>query len=428
MKYSIRLIGLNNIRILFFLPLFLYLISIAGCEKFRLLSNVSPIRIGILHSQTGTMAISENPVIDATLFAVEKLNNQNGVLGRKVVPVIADGASDWPTFAHQAERLIVDEKVSVVFGCWTSASRKTVKPIIEKYNHLLFYPVQYEGLEESKNIVYTGAAPNQQIIPATKWCFDNLGKRIFLVGSDYVFPRTANEIIKDQVRALKGEIVGERYLLLGSRNVSGIISEIKQKHPDVILNTINGDSNLAFFTALRDANIWPGDIPTMSFSIAENELRALGADKLSGDYACWNYFQCIKNESNKKFVREFKEKFGADRTLSDPMEAAYFGVLLWAQAVEEVGTENVNEVRKTLANQSFNAPEGMVYINSENRHTWKSVRIGKIHTDGQFEILWSSNNPIRPVPFPISRTRSEWNDFLDKLYNSWGQKWANPGN
>ncbi|MEO7931743.1 MAG: urea ABC transporter substrate-binding protein [Chthoniobacterales bacterium] len=385
-----------------------------------------PIKVGILHSLTGTMAISETSVRDATLLAIEELNARGGVLGRRIEPVVADGRSDWPTFAREAERLITQERVAVVFGCWTSASRKTVKPVFEKHNHLLFYPVQYEGLEQSPNIIYLGATPNQQIIPAVKWSFDHLGKRFFLVGSDYVFPRTANAIIKAQVLALGGEIVGEEYLRLGSRDVTGVVQKIEQTQPTVILNTINGDSNVAFFEALRRAGITPAQIPTVSFSLAEDELRHMDARTMAGDYAAWNYFQSVDSPENRSFVKAFRTRYGQNRVTDDPMEAAYFGVQLWARAVTAAGTTDVPEVRKALRNQSLAAPEGIITIDAATQHTWKVVRIGKIRVDGQFEIVWSSNDPIRPIPYPAFRSRSEWDAFLVEMQNGWGGAWASP--
>lgn len=385
------------------------------------------IKIGILHSLTGTMSISENPVKDATLLAVKEINDAGGLLGKQIEVVIRDGKSDWPTFAAEAEKLISGDKVSVVFGCWTSASRRTVKPLFEKHNHLLFYPVQYEGIETSPNIIYTGAAPNQQIIPAVKWAFDNIGKKFFLVGSDYVFPRTANAIIKDLVNASKGQIVGEEYILLGSDDVEEVVKKIIAAKPDVILNTINGDSNLAFFTALRAAGITPDKVPTISFSVAEQELQAMGAATFEGDYAAWNYFQSIDSSKNYDFVAKFKKAYGEKRVTDDPIEAGYFGVHLWAKAVIDAGTADVKEVLKTLPKQSYEAPEGMVFIDGENNHTWKIVRIGKIQANGQFEIVWSSEKPIRPVPYPIYRTKEEWNEFLINMYKGWGETWANPG-
>ncbi|MEL6546690.1 MAG: urea ABC transporter substrate-binding protein, partial [Myxococcota bacterium] len=308
----------------------------------------APIKVGILHSLSGTMAISEKPVVDATLLAIEEVNEKGGVNGRKLEAVIADGKSDWPTFAKEAQRLISEENVSVIFGCWTSASRKTVKPVFERLDHLLFYPVQYEGLEQSPNIVYTGAAPNQQIIPAVKWSFDNLGKKFFLVGSDYVFPRTANAIIRDQLAALGGEIVGEEYLLLGSKDVQSVVDAVVAAKPDVILNTINGDSNVAFYKALRKAGVSPKDVPSMSFSIAEPELQSMNVSSMIGEYTAWNYFQSAKGDANASFVRKFKEKYGADRVTSDPLEAAYFGVHLWAQAAGAAKSPAPADVRRAI--------------------------------------------------------------------------------
>jgi urea transport system substrate-binding protein len=386
-----------------------------------------PILVGVLHSLTGTMAISEKSVVDATLLAIEEINAEGGLLGRKIEPVVVDGRSDWPTFASEAERLISQEKVSAVFGCWTSASRKTVRPIFEKHGHLLFYPVQYEGLEQSPHIVYTGATPNQQILPAVRWCFENIGKKFFLVGSDYVFPRTANAIIRDQLRSLHGEVVGEEYLLLGSSEVQDAVQKIVVAEPDVILNTINGDSNVAFFRELRAAGITPEKIPTMSFSIAEDELRMLGLETMVGDYASWNYFQSITSEENTQFVRRFQEKYGRQRVTDDPMEAAYVAVHLWARAVREAGTDDVGEVREAVANRRFRAPEGTVYVDPRNNHLWKTARIGRVTAEGQFAIVWTSEKPIRPDPYPGYRSASQWLEFLDALYRGWGESWANPG-
>ncbi len=386
----------------------------------------APIKVGVLHSLTGTMAMSEKAVVDATLMAIEELNEGGGLLGRKVEAVVADGRSDWPTFAREAERLITQQKVSVVFGCWTSASRKTVKPVFERLGHLLFYPVQYEGLEQSPNIVYTGAAPNQQIIPAVKWAFDNLGKRFFLAASDYVFPRASNEIIRDQSTALGAQIVGEHYVPLGSRKVQRLVQKIVEAQPDVILNTINGDTNVAFFKALRRAGITPARIPTMSFSVAENELKTMGAADMVGDYAAWNYFQSLRSAENKRFVARFKRRNGDHRVTNDPMEAAYLGVHLWARAVREAQTVKVAMVRAALSDQTFRAPEGMVYVDANTNHTWKRARIGRIKKDGQFRIVWSSQKPIQPVPYPASRSRIAWDDFLGGLYRGWGQRWASP--
>ena len=409
----------------------LFLLTMAAIAIVALTSRSTrqPIRVGILHSDSGTMAISERSVRDATMLAIEQINARGGVLGRQLKPVILDGESDPATFRSTAEKLIVDHNVAVVFGCWTSATRKTVRPIFEQHDHLLFYPVQYEGLEQSPNIVYTGAAPNQQILPAVKWCVDRLNARKFyLVGSDYVFPQTANTIIETQVNALGGKIVGEQYLLLGSNDVKAIVADIESTRPDVILNTINGDSNVAFFRELRRSGITPEVIPTVSFSIAEDELRSMDAASMAGDYAAWNSFQSIASEENNDFVQSFKQRYGEDRVTDDPMEAAYFGVHLWAQTVQDGETFAPAEVRRNLANQSYPAPQGIVSIDPENQHTWKTVRIGRILDDGQFDIVWTSEYPVRPVPFPIYQSKTQWRAFLKGLYTEWGNQWANSAN
>lgn len=385
-----------------------------------------PIKVGVLHSLSGTMAVSERNVADATLFAIEELNRRGGVLGRKVEPVVVDGRSDWAVFAAAAERLITQDKVSVVFGCWTSACRKTVRPVFEKRDAVLFYPVQYEGLEQSPNIVYTGAAPNQQIIPAIKWTLDHLGQRLFLVGSDYVFPRTANKIIAAQTAALQGEVVGEAYAPLGSQDFDAIVTAIRQSQPDVILNTINGDSNLGFFKALRAVGITPDKIPVMSFSLAESEVKAIGPAMLEGDYAARNYFQSVDTPENHAFVNGFRDRYGPASVTTAPMEAAYFGVMLWAKAAEEAGSPDFRNFRATIKGQSMAAPGGTVTIDPLTQHTWKTVRIGRIQADGNFQILWDSQRPVRPVPFPSFLPRGDWLQFLDQLYLGWNGNWQAP--
>jgi urea transport system substrate-binding protein len=385
-----------------------------------------PIKVGVIHSRTGTMAISEKPVIDATLFAIEELNAKGGVLGRRVEAIVEDGASDWPTFALKAKKLITQDKVCTLFGCWTSASRKTVKPIVEKHNHLLFYPLQYEGLEQSPNIVYTGAAPNQQIIPAVKWCCPYLKKkRLFLVGSDYIFPRAANAIIRDHAAQLGGDIVGEEYVPLAGTDMERVISKIKARKPDMILNTINGDSNVAFFRALRKAGFSSEKLPTMSFSISEEELSSLSAREVEGDYAAWNYFQSIDSPENEDFVRRFHARF-PERIVSDPMEAAYIAVNLWAQVVQSAGDDDVNAIRQAINDQSFNAPEGKVTIDPKTHHISKFIRIGKITKNGRFEVVYHSDTALEPIPYPATRPKGEWDALVSDLNILWGGQWANP--
>jgi len=396
-------------------------------ESLVILDSDNPIKIGILHSLSGTMAISESVVVDSVLLAVEEINDRGGILGREVVPIIKDGQSNWDIFANEAENLIVDDEVNVVFGGWTSASRKTMKPVFEEFDHLLFYPVQYEGLESSPNIIYTGAAPNQQVLPAIDWASKELGNKFFLVGSDYIFPRSAGEIMKAKILEIGGSVVGEEYKILGEKDFTDVVDKIIASNPDVILNTINGDSNIEFFKELRLRGITSDAIPTVSFSIAESEIKLIGAKSMQGDFASWNYFQSIKNENNQKFVKSFQEKYGSNRVVADPMEAGYVGVYLYAKAVESVGSTDIIKVRETLKGLTLNAPEGVVGIDPENNHLSKIIRIGQILPDGQFKIVSSSEQPIKAKPYPDYKTKDQWNSFLDNLYNQWDKSWANPG-
>jgi urea transport system substrate-binding protein len=405
------------------------LAMVAGLVWFgldRLLVDRSPIVVGILHSQTGSMAVSEKSMIDAEVLALEEINQAGGLLGRQVRWVIADGASDWPTFARQAEKLIRDDKARVVFGCWTSASRKSVLPVFEAADHLLVYPMAYEGLEQSPNIVYVGASPNQQITPAVQWCHDTLGaRRFFLVGSDYIWPHCVNAIISDQLTGLGDERVGEIYIPFGSTDVDAAVRAIVAAKPDVVLSSVVGDSALAFAKKLRAAGIRPEQMPVMTFAIGENELRTTARDDFAGNYAAWNYFQSIDRPENQAFVRIFKARYGSDRSTSDVIEASYNSVKLWAQAVREAGTTDVRQVRNALRQQSLNAPEGIIVVDPATQHTWRPVSIGRIRPDGQFDIVWTSRTAVRPVPFPISRSRQEWEAFVDKLHRDWGGQWEN---
>jgi urea transport system substrate-binding protein len=387
-----------------------------------------PIRVGILHSRTGPTKISEESMIDAEVMALKEINAAGGLLGGRLLEgVIADGQSDWPTFAREAQRLIDQENVSVIFGCWSSASRKSVKSVVEQKAHLLIYPMAYEGLERSSHIVYTGAAPNQQVIPAVSWCFQQLkARKFFLVGTDYVWPHCVNEIIKDELKALGAECVGESYILFGSAAVEESVAAIAKAAPDAIISTVVGDSNEPFYRGLQAARILPARTPVLSFCIAEDELRKLPVQVMVGDYAAWDYFQSIDRPENRAFVQRFKALYGADRVTSDAIAAAYNSVYLWAQAVAEVETDQVADVIKAIGRQSLNAPEGIVSVDEETQHTWRPVSIGRIRGDGQFDLVWNSDKPIRPIPYPPSRTQSEWESFLDSLYRGWGG-WANPG-
>jgi urea transport system substrate-binding protein len=386
-----------------------------------------PIRIGVLHSQTGTMAISERPVIDATLLAVNEINEAGGLLGRPVEAVLADGQSEESVFAREAEKLIRQERVSALFGCWTSASRKAVVPVVERNDHLLFYPVQFEGLEESPNVVYCGPIPDQQILPALRWLVGFQGKRRwFLVGSDYVFPVTANAIIRDEAAARACQIVGEEYLPLGSANVAGLVQRIKDSKPDLIVNTINGDTNIAFFRALRSAGIRSRDIPTVSFSISEEELSALGQGEAAGDYAAASYFMCSDTPQNKEFLSRFARAYGDGRRVTDAMATAYTAVHLWAMAVNAAGSDDCRAVRQAVKGQEYESPKGDVRIDPSTLHSVQTARVGQVDDSGTLTEVYFSPRPIAPTPFPPSRTKSEWLSFLDALTRRWGGRWSNP--
>ena len=403
------------------------IITLAWLGFDRLLNDRSPIIVGILHSQTGPMAVSELSMIEAEVLALEEINAEGGLLGRPVKWIIADGASDPPTFAKQADRLISKDDACVIFGCWTSASRKGVLPVVEAAGHLLVYPMAYEGLEQSPNIVYTGAAPNQQITPAVQWCHEKLGaRRFFLVGSDYVWPHCVNAIIGDQLAALGAEKVAEAYIPFGSMDVAAAVRAIVETKPDVVLCSVVGDSAIAFAQALRQAGVDPVKTPVLTFALGENELHAMPLGSMVGNYASWSYFQSIDRPENVQFVNAFKARYGRDRTVQDVMETAYFSVKLWAQAVREADNTDVRPVRYALRRQSMNAPEGTIAVDPQTQHTWRPVSIGRIRTDGQFEIVWRSQTLVRPVPFPSSRSRDVWEKFVLDLYHDWGGQWIAP--
>jgi urea transport system substrate-binding protein len=357
------------------------------------------VSVGILHSLSGTMAISSIPVKDAELLAIDEINANGGLLGKEIKAIIEDGGSDWALFAKKAKKLLEEDKVVSIFGCWTSSCRKAVLPVVEKYHGLLWYPVQYEGLESSPNIFYVGATANQQIIPAVNWLLKNKGKKFFLVGSDYVFPKVANEIIKEQLKTEGGTLVGEEYAPLGRTDFSEIINKIKKEKPQVVFNTLNGDSNIAFFKQLHDAGITPENTAVMSVSIAEEEVQKIGVPFLAGHYVAWNYFQTIDVPENKKFVEAYQAKYGKDRVTADPIAAGYTAVYLWALAVKKANSFDIDKIKAAAKNLEFNSPEGKVKIDGDNQHVYKIARIGEIMSDGQIKEVSNSYETIKPDPF-----------------------------
>ncbi|MDT0269791.1 urea ABC transporter substrate-binding protein [Streptomyces sp. DSM 44915] len=357
------------------------------------------IKVGLLNSLSGTMAISEVTVRDALLLAIEEINADGGVLGKQIEPISEDGASDWPTFAEKSEKLIQQDQVAAVFGCWTSASRKAVLPVFEQNGSLLFYPVQYEGLEQSPNIFYTGATTNQQIVPALDYLAEAGVESLYLVGSDYVFPRTANRIIRAYAEEHGIEILGEEYAPLGSTEFATIANKVEQAGADAVFNTLNGDSNVSFFSEYAATGLTAETMPVLSVSIAEEEVKSIGAENLEGQLTSWNYYQTTEGAANEEFVAAFQERYGADRPTSDPMEAAYTSVHLWAAMVEEAGSFEVADVRAAADGITFEAPEGTVTVDGETQHLHKTARIGRIGADGLITEVWSSEEPIRPDPY-----------------------------
>jgi len=358
------------------------------------------VKVGLLNSMSGTMAISETTVRASLEMAIDEINQAGGVLGKQIEAVTEDGASEPTVFAERATKLIQSDCVAAVFGGWTSSSRKAMLPVFESNNALLFYPVQYEGLEASENIFYTGATTNQQIIPALDYLKDELGvTSLHLVGSDYVFPRTANAIIKAYAEENGIEIVGEDYEPLGStQGIPTIVNRVQAGGADAVFNTLNGDSNVSFFTQFSNVGLDAETMPVISVSIAEEEVPGIGVDKLEGQYTAWNYYQTVDNPANAEFVAAFKERQGADAVTSDPMEAAYTSVHLWKGMVEKAQSFDVAAVQEAADGVSFDAPEGTVTVDGDNHHIAKTALIGQINSEGLIDVVSSSDGPVAPDP------------------------------
>ena len=391
------------------------LLAIALAAGSSLAQAAETIKVGVLHSLSGTMAISETSLKDVALMTIEEINASGGVMGKQLEPVVVDPASDWPLFAEKARELLTRDKVDVVFGCWTSVSRKSVLPVFEELNGLLFYPVQYEGQEQSKNVFYTGAAPNQQAIPAVEYLMSEDGggaKRWVLLGTDYVYPRTTNKILRAFLKS-KGVAeadIWETYTPFGHSDYQTIVAKVKEfsaGKPTAVVSTINGDSNVAFYKELGNQGIKAEDIPVVAFSVGEEELRGIDTKPLVGHLAAWNYFMSIKSPENKSFIDKWKAYVkkarlpgGDSRVTNDPMEATYIGMHMWKQAVEKAGTTEVDAVRKAMAGQTFKAPSGFtVKMDEKNHHLHKPVFIGEVQSDGQFQIVWKTKGPIRAEPW-----------------------------
>ena len=377
--------------------------------------GAGPIKVGILHSLSGTMAISETVLKDVAMMAIDEINAAGGVLGRKLEPVVVDPASNWPLFAEKARQLLTQDKVAVTFGCWTSVSRKSVLPVFEELNGLLFYPVQYEGEELSKNVFYTGAAPNQQAIPAVEYLMSADGgeaKRFFLLGTDYVYPRTTNKILRAFLKSkgVKDSDIEEVYTPFGHSDYQTIVANIKKFSAGgktAVVSTINGDSNVPFYKELGNQGLKATDVPVVAFSVGEEELRGVDTKPLVGHLAAWNYFMSVKNPENDGFIQKWsayakaKKLPGSDKPLTnDPMEATYIGIYMWKQAVEKAKTIDPDKVIEAMAGQTFKAPSGFVAkMDEKNHHLHKPVFIGEVRADGQFNVVWKTSGPVKAQPW-----------------------------
>jgi urea transport system substrate-binding protein len=385
------------------------------------------VKVGVLHSLSGTMAISEVSLRDVCMMAFDEINAKGGVMGKKIEPVVVDPASNWDLFAEKAKQLLLQDKVAVTFGCWTSVSRKSVLPVYENNNGLLFYPVQYEGEECSKNVFYTGATPNQQLIPAAEYLMSKEGggyKKFYLLGTDYVFPRTANKILRAFLRAkgIPEDSIAEEYTPFNHQDYQTIVGKIKRFASGgnaAVLSTINGDSNVPFYKEFANQGLRSENAPIMAFSVAEDELRGMDTSALVGHLAAWNYYQSVSTPQNKTFVNAFKAYAkktnlpgGDKRVTDDPMEAAYFGVYVWKQAAEKAKSFEVDAVRKAVYGQEFLAPGGKIKMDEANHHTYKPVLIGEILKDGQFKVVSRSKGLVKAEPWSMYTSPDKGCDWV----------------
>ncbi len=379
-------------------------------------SAADTIKVGILHSLSGTMAISETALKNVALMTIEEINANGGVMGKQLEPVVVDPASNWPLFAEKSRQLLTQDKVAVVFGCWTSVSRKSVNPVFKELNGLLFYPVQYEGEELEKNVFYTGAAPNQQAIPAVEYLMSEEGgsaKRWVLLGTDYVYPRTTNKILRAFLhsKGVKDEDIMEEYTPFGHSDYQTIIANIKKfasaGKKTAVVSTINGDSNVPFYKELGNQGLKATDVPVVAFSVGEEELRGVDTKPLVGHLAAWNYFMSVKNPANAAFIKKYQAWAKANGVpnadtvvTNDPMEATYVGIHMWKQAVEQAKTTDVDAVIGALGGQTVKAPSGFTLtMDKTNHHLHKPVLIGEVRADGQFSVVWKTKEPIRAQPW-----------------------------
>jgi urea transport system substrate-binding protein len=388
-----------------------------------------PLKVGLLFSMTGNLAFHELHLLDAAHLAIEEINAAGGVLGHKLEAIDEDGESNDSIFARQAAKLIEKDDVAVLVGCWTSASRKRVAEVCGKHDRLLFYPCSFEGLEDSPHVIYLGGTPNQTFIPLVQWAFTALRKRrFFLVGSDGIFSHALHEILEHELKDLGATVAGKRYVVLGDTAVADIVDQIKKSRADIIINSMDGLSNTAFFTELRKAKVTPKTVPTAWLSISEPELSYFKAPEIVDDYSAGCYFGSIDLPSNREFLARFRKRFGKNKRVNDPMATVYTGVYLWKKAVEEAGSIQTNAVREALRGLSIDSPEGRFRMGPKLLYAWRTARVGRVvreHNDSlpSFEVVFQSPRPVPPEPFPAWRTRKEWDAFLEKLYVGWGNAW-----
>jgi urea transport system substrate-binding protein len=408
-------------------------LTIAGASAAALLVGqaaiaADTIKVGVLHSLSGTMAISETTLKDAMLMLIDEQNKKGGLLGKQLEPVVVDPASNWPLFAEKARELITQEKVDVVFGCWTSVSRKSVLPVFEELNGMLFYPVQYEGEESSRNVFYTGAAPNQQAIPAVEYLMSEDGgsvERWVLAGTDYVYPRTTNKILESFLKSkgVAAEDIMINYTPFGHSDWQTIVADIKRFASEgkktAVVSTINGDANVPFYKELANQGIDAADVPVVAFSVGEEELAGIDTSNLVGHLAAWNYFMSVDTPENDAFIEKWHAFIGDEkRVTNDPMEAHAIGFQMWVQAVQQAGTTDVDAVRQAMYGQTVRSPSGFDVVMNTNHHLSKPVLIGEIQEDGQFEIVWETDGPI---------VGDAWTDYLPesaKLTADWTYPWV----
>jgi len=394
-----------------------------------ILNRPKTIKVGILHSITGNMASSEQPVINGILTAIEEINNNGGLLNKQIEPIIADGASNPKIFASAAQNLIEKKQVTVIFGCWASSTRKEVKPIVEKNNNLLFYGASSEGLEVSPNIIYTGLTPNQQIIPGIIWAKSNFGPNMYLIGSSYILQHATHEIIKQFAKNNDINILGETFLPRASANVEKAIQEIKNLKPNIIINTIKGSSNTHFFKKLYEATINGEPITTLSTCIGENTAYEIGPKYLSGHHFLTSSdVKSIKSDVNKRFLELIKKKYGNDNKISNETQTAYTNVYIWADAVKNTKTTtDIKKIKQYLGSNSLMSPQGPIVIDKDNFYRWQTPLILKFLSDGEALVIWQSQDPIKPEAYPHFLSKKHWDDFLLKKYNEWGHRWGKVG-